>query len=266
MIILIFFIFGLIVGSFLNVLVYRLHTAEDLVWDRSRCPRCHHVIRWYDNIPVISFVLLRARCRDCREKISWQYPLVEFGTGLLFALAGGYFLNLTDPGSWGPVIYLLGVIFALMAIFVYDALYFEIPDIVLWPAVVWVLAFGLFFSWSMISLKANIFDLPMLARFLGAAAAFLFFWLMAKVSHEKWMGLGDAWLVLLLGLVLGWPRILLALFLAFFIGSVYGIILILFGKYTMKSCLPFAPFLVIGTLIALFFWTPIVGWYLGLLI
>ncbi|MDR3583029.1 MAG: prepilin peptidase [Candidatus Pacebacteria bacterium] len=264
MIILIFLVLGLIVGSFLNVLVYRLHTAEDIVWDRSRCPRCHHVIGWYDNVPVVSFVLLKARCRNCKKKISWQYPLVEIGTGVMFALAGAYFFNVGDPASWGPVIYLLGVLFALVAIFVYDALYLEIPDIVLWPAVVWVLAFGFFFSWNMVSLKENIFDIAMLSRFLGAAAAFAFFWLMARVSREKWMGMGDAWLVLLLGLILGWPRILLALFLAFLIGSIYGIMLIAVGKYTLKSRVPFAPFLVLGTLIALFFYAPIVGWYLGL--
>lgn len=266
MIILIFFILGLIFGSFLNVLVYRLHTAEDLVWDRSRCPRCHHVIRWYDNIPVISFVLLRARCRDCREKISFQYPLVEIGTGCAFALVGGYFFKADVFASWGPVVYLLGVLFALIAIFVYDALYFEIPDIVLWPTVVWVLAFSLFFSWNLLSFQGDFFNLPLFSRLLGAAGAFLFFWLLAKGSREKWMGLGDAWLALLLGLILGWPRVLLALFLAFLIGSIYGIILILLGKYTMKSRVPFAPFLVVGTIITLFFYAPIVGWYFGLLV
>jgi len=265
MIILIFFILGLLIGSFLNVLVYRIRTAEDIFFDRSRCPHCHQIIRWYDNIPVISFILLKFQCRYCRKKISFQYPLVEIGTGLLFAVAGGFFFNANDPGSWSLVIYLLVVLAALVVIFVYDALYFEIPDIVLWPAVVWVISFGLFFSWNLVSLKENIFDMPMLSRFLGAAAAFAFFYFLSWVSKEKWMGMGDAYLAILLGLILGWPQILLALFMAFLIGSIYGIILMLAGKYTRKSRVPFAPFLVTGTIIAMFFYAPIIDWYLRLM-
>lgn len=264
MIALIFFVLGLIIGSFLNVVVYRLRVAESLFWDRSRCPKCHQIIRWYDNIPVVSFILLKFQCRYCRKKISFQYPLVELGTGLLFALAGAWFFDAADPASWSITIYILGVLATLIVIFVYDALYMEIPDIVLWPAVVWVLTFSFFFSWNLVSIKENIFDMPVLWKFLGGAVAFAFFWFLVKISREKWMGMGDAYLAILLGLILGWPQILLALFLAFLIGSIYGIILILAGRYKLKSQVPFAPFLVTGTIITIFFYAPIIDWYLRL--
>lgn len=264
MTLIIFFIFGLIIGSFLNVMVYRLKVAESMFFDRSRCPHCKQIIHWYDNIPVISFILLKFQCRHCKKKISWQYPLVEISTGLLFALCGFYFFDAYDPASWAFVIYLLGVISALIVIFVYDFLYLEIPDIVLWPAVIWVISFGLFFSWNLISVKENIFDLPVLSRILAASVAFSFFFLLSKLSREKWMGMGDTYLVIFLGLILGWPQILLALFLAFFTGAFCGIILISAGKYTMKSQVPFAPFLVLGTVITIFFYEPVINWYLRL--
>lgn len=265
MLIIIFFIFGLIIGSFLNVVVYRLKVAEDLVFSRSHCPHCKKIIRWYDNIPVVSFILLKFQCRECKKKISWQYPAVEMLTGLLFALCGAYFFNIYEPSSWSYAIYVLGIISALIAIFAYDFLYLEIPDMVLWPAVVWAISFGLFFSWNHAGAKAEqIPDFSIFSMALGASFGFAFFFFLSKISHEKWMGMGDAYLAILLGLVLGWPQILLALFLAFLIGSIYGIILIATGKYTLKSQVPFAPFLVFGTMITMFFYEPIIDWYLRL--
>lgn len=261
MIIAIFFILGLMIGSFINVLVYRLNVAESFVSGRSKCPKCHHTINWYDNIPVISFVLLKFQCRSCKEKISWQYPLVELSTGLLFATVASVFFNASDPANWSFVIYLLGVISALVVIFVYDLLYLEIPDVILWPAVAWALAFGLFFNFYGAAASQNM-NLGFFSKLTAAGAAFAFFFLLSKLSKEKWMGMGDAYLAILLGLILGWPQIILALFLAFFIGSIYGIILILAKMKTMKSQVPFAPFLVLGTLIALFFYESIISWYL----
>ncbi|HEX7586400.1 MAG TPA: prepilin peptidase, partial [Patescibacteria group bacterium] len=152
----IFFILGLIIGSFINVVVYRLNVAESLVLDRSRCPHCKKIISWYDNIPLLSFVILKFRCRNCREKISYQYPLVEFFTGVIFAIIGVKYFSATDVSTWTLTIYYLGAASALMAIFVYDFLYMEIPVLVLWPALGWAIAFNLLLDWNKTDLGNNI--------------------------------------------------------------------------------------------------------------
>ncbi|KKP79987.1 MAG: hypothetical protein A2271_01055 [Candidatus Moranbacteria bacterium RIFOXYA12_FULL_35_19] len=267
----IFFIFGLIFGSFLNVLVYRLHTAEELFLSRSKCPHCQKPIRWYDNIPVISFVLLKFRCRDCQEKISWQYPIVEIFTGVIFALVGWKFFVLIDTASWASTAYYLFIASALVTILVYDFLYLEIPMIVLWTGIFVAIAYGLYADWITIygnyGSEASIVEASLPAIYSGVLAgflAFVFFFILSAGSREKWMGMGDAYLVIFLGLILGWPEILLALFLAFAIGALYGIIMLVLKKKKMKSQVPFAPFLVLGTFSAIFFYEPIVSWYLGL--
>lgn len=269
MIILIFLILGLIVGSFLNVVVYRLNVAETLVMDRSKCPHCKTVISWYDNIPVISFILLKFRCRNCQEKISFQYPLVEIFTGLVFALVGYRYFSLNDTTTWATAIYYLGVVSFLITILVYDFLYMEIPGLVLWPAIGWAIAFNLFFDWGNPGGiggqgGVGVLDSFVYSGTLAAFAAFLFFFLMVAISKEKWMGMGDAYLVILLGLILGWPNILLGLMLAFSIGAISGLVLMALKKKKMSSQIPFAPFLVLGTFIAMFWHGPIVDWYMNL--
>jgi prepilin signal peptidase PulO-like enzyme (type II secretory pathway) len=264
MIIAIFFLIGLMVGSFLNVLVYRTRVAEDIFFDRSRCPHCKKIIAWYDNIPLLSFILLKFRCRNCRKKISWQYPVVELLLGILFAGLGVKYFILQDFSSWTTTLYFLGVAVFLAAIFVYDWLYMEIPEIFIWPAIAWSLAFNLLLDFNKGNFSGDVFSVSTYSGILAALVAFTFFFLMSTLSHEKWMGMGDAYLAIFLGLILGWPQILLASFFSFFTGSVYGIIAIALGKKKMKSQVPFAPFLVIGTLIALFWYAPIVDWYFGL--
>lgn len=261
----IFFILGLIVGSFINVVVYRLNVAESFVVGRSKCPHCQTLIKWYDNIPLLSFIILKFRCRNCREKISFQYPLTEFFTGVVFAIIGVKYFNVTDVSTWTLTIYYLGATSALIAIFVYDFLYMEIPGLVLWPAVGWAIACNLLLDWNRLDLGNNIWNSLIFSGTLAAFAAFIFFFLLVAVSREKWMGMGDAYLVILLGLILGWPQILSALMLAFSIGAIFGVILIVAKKKKMESQIPFAPFLVLGALISLFFHSNIISWYLGLL-
>lgn len=268
MTIVIFFIFGLIIGSFINVLVYRLHVAEDIFFDRSRCRHCKKIIAWYDNIPLISFILLKFRCRECEKKISWQYPLVELATGILFAVAGFFFFDPADTSTWSIVIYFLGIILALVTIFVYDLLYLEIPDVILWPAVVWAAAFSLFFSLNhdAIGIRSASLDMQFFLRMIAASVAFIFLFFLSFVSKEKWMGRGDAYLAILLGIIVGWPNILLALFLSFFLGALCGIILVLAHQKKMSGQIPFAPFLIIGTGIALFWGDCLVSWYMRLIL
>jgi prepilin signal peptidase PulO-like enzyme (type II secretory pathway) len=256
----IFFLFGLIIGSFLNVIVYRIHTAETIL-GRSHCQKCRKTIRWYDNIPLLSFILLKFKCRECGEKISWQYPLVELLTGLVFALVAGRYFGLEDFSTWpvtGMMLFLSG---ALVVIFVYDLLYMEIPSLVLWPAVVLALGLNFFLDWSQESFA--IWEGMSISGLLAATLSFVFFFSLSFFSREKWMGMGDAYLVILLGLILGWPKILLGLFLAFAIGAICGIILIALKKKKMQSQLPFAPFLIVGAFLTLFYYNPIISWYLS---
>lgn len=260
----IFFILGLIVGSFLNVVVYRINIAESFVVGRSKCPHCKAPIRWYDNIPLISFILLRFRCRDCKKKISWQYPLVEFFTGALFVLVGMNFFVIENMQSWLITAYFFGIVSFLIIIFVYDFLYMEIPDIIIWVAVFWTVAFNLFFDWG-VKNTAGALNVHIYSGVLAAIIAFSLFLFLVVKSKEKWMGIGDAYLVIFLGLVLGWPNIVLALFLAFSLGAIVGLIMVAVKKKDMKSPVPFAPFLVLGTIIAIFWGGQIIDWYWNLL-
>lgn len=239
----ILFIFGLIIGSFLNVVICRLNLAESLL-GRSNCPHCKSKIRWYDNIPLLSFIILSAKCRDCQKKISWQYPLVEFFTGVIFVLVGFCFFNLYDFQSWILTFYYLVLFSLLLVIFVYDYNFLEIPMIIFWIALGWSILYALFFDWLNFNPEIGIWNLSVFSSLVGGIVAFLFFFILVSVSKEKWMGMGDAYLAFLAGFVVGFPRIFIALTLSFFIGSVCSIILLAMKKKTMKSQIPFAPFLV----------------------
>ena len=252
MTVIIFFICGLIIGSFLNVVVYRLNLVENIL-GRSHCPHCRKKIRWYDNVPILSFIILGARCRDCEEKISWQYPLVEFSTGAVFALTGFYFFSEGNALDWMSTLFYLGIFSVLIVIFVYDLKFMEIPMIVLWAGVIWSIAFYLFFDWQIFQPAAGIFSLKIFSGIMSGTACFLFFFTLAAGSREKWMGMGDAYLGLLAGLVCGWPVIVLAFLIAVSSGASVGIVLTLMKKKTMKSRIPFGPFLAFGVFLSIIF-------------
>jgi len=246
---LVIFLFGLVVGSFLNCIIYRLQTGEGFLTGRSFCPYCKHELSWQDLIPIFSFLILRGKCRYCSQKISLQYPLVELATGLLFV---SFFIF-----HFSFFIFIIACF--LIIIFVYDLKYYIIPDKVIYPAIAIALIFNFQF---LISKQFLIFN----HSILNALGAALFFSLIVLVSRGKWMGVGDIKLAALMGLFLGFPDILVALFLAFFIGGIIGIGLIISGKRTLKSEVPFGPFLVLGTFIALFWGSQITNWYLNLFI
>lgn len=259
------FILGLIVGSFLNVVIYRLNIAESIIFGGSKCPKCKTKIKWYDNIPVISFVLLNFKCRNCREKISWQYPLVEILTGTLFALAGLIFFPVFDYLAIPFLIFILFSLSLLIVITVYDWLYMEIPGIAIWMGVILVIIFNVYSDWqSHLFLGTSVLEARTYSGIIAAAISFVFFFSLSYFSKEKWMGMGDAYLVVFLGLLLGLPQIFYALIMGFSLGSVIGIALVIFGEKKLKSRLPLAPFLVAGTIITLFFYQSIANWYWGL--
>ena len=250
----IIFLIGLIIGSFLNCVIYRLEKKQSFLSGRSFCPKCKHKLSWQDLIPVFSFILLKGKCRYCHKKISFQYPFVELATGILFVLIFGHW----DLGfDWSLVIgiwdlfYLLVIACFLIIIFVYDLKHYIIPDKIIYPAIVIAFLYQLFGHWDFI-----------FAAF-GAAAFFL---AIVLISREKWMGMGDVKLAFLMGLILGLPNILVALFSGFFLGAIIGTGLIISKRKTLKSQVPFGPFLVAGTFIALFWGQNIINWYLKLII
>ena len=250
MIIIIFLIFGLIIGSFLNAVVYRLNAVESLL-ERSHCPKCKKKIRWFDNIPLLSFIILSAKCRDCGEKISWQYPIVELTTGIVFALIGQYFFKSYDSSSWLLTAYYLSIFSLLLIIFVYDLKYMEIPMLILWIGLVISVIYFLSIDWHDFQIAASILNLKTISGILGGLVAFLFFFGLASYSKETWMGYGDAYIGLLAGFIVGWPNIIWTLMLAFAIGAFVSVGLIIFKKKTMKSQVPFAPFLITGVFLVI---------------
>lgn len=249
---LVIFLFGLAVGSFLNCIIYRLEANKSFLRGRSFCPHCKHILGWQDLIPIFSFIILKGKCRYCQQKISLQYPFVEFATGILFVLILNYSLsNLLIASYW------LLVTCFLIIIFVYDLKHYIIPDKIVYPAIGLALIFNFQF---LIFNQFPIFQFSMLSAF-GTAAFFL---AIVLVSRGQWMGVGDIKLAFLMGLILSWPNILFALFSAFFLGAIIGIGLIISGKRTLKSEVPFGPFLVTGTFLSLFLGEKIINWYLGL--
>jgi len=244
------FLLGLIVGSFLNCVIYRLEENKSFLKGRSYCPHCKHILNWQDLIPLLSFLFLKGRCRYCQKPISLQYPLVELVTGLLFV---SFFIF-----HFSFFIFLIACF--MIIIFVYDLRHYIIPDKIIYPAIlvsgIWYLVSSIF-----LGLYTKYEILNTIYSAFGAAAFFL---LIVLISRGKWMGVGDIKLAFLMGLVLSPPKILVALFLAFFIGAIIGMGLIISGKKTLKSEVPFGPFLVTGTFIALFFGEKIIQCYLNL--
>src|SRR3989338_7481382 len=235
-----YFLFGLIIGSFLNVLILR-HRALPL-GGRSQCPSCSHNLAWFDLIPVISWILLRGKCRYCKSSISTQYPIVELLTGILFLLVGLLGLTLIEQ------LFALPSLALLIAIFFYDLRHKIIPN----P---WVWAFNfLALSYSLITFKISLLSL------LSGPMAALPLFLLWFISGGRWMGFGDVKLALGIGWLLGVPFGLVAVFFGFVLGATVSVPLLLWGKtrpgggagLTMKSEVPFGPFLIASTFILWF--------------
>ncbi len=274
--IILLFILGLIVGSFLNVVICRLKTGEKIITPRSHCPHCKKKLTTVDLIPVVSFILYKGKCRYCKKSISWQYPAVELGTAFAFVLI---YLKITSilptTNSLFLIPYLLFVISILIIIFVYDLKHYIIPDKVIIPAIaisagLWVISCGLWVSGykqlinllypNSLSLIPNSFAAP-----LGAVIAGGFFLILVLVSKGKWMGGGDIKLGIFMGLILGYPLVLVALFTAYISGAVVGISLMICRKKKLKDMIPFGPFLSAATFIALLWGNQILEWYLRML-
>ena len=247
------FIFGLIVGSFLNAVIYRLHKGKSL-GGYSACPHCRHRLAAEDLVPILSFFLLKRRCRYCKAKISWQYPLVEFSTGVLFFLF--VFGSIAVAGSPEAVdYYALGfkLVFAslLIAIFTFDLKYYLIPDVLVLVGILTGLAYR------------AIFGISFSDGLIGAGILLGFFGILYLASWGRWIGFGDVKLGIFLGMILGLKMALLMLMLAYVSGALVGVAMILAKKTTMKGVLPFGTFLTAASLVVMLWGEELLTWYLS---
>jgi len=265
------FLVGAILGSFINCVVYRLSVGKSFLAGRSFCPKCQKQIKWYDNIPLVSFFLLRGRCRACQQKISWQYPIVEFVAGVLFVLV---FLNSFSGLTAGVFMLSCFRVFVLLRdwffvvilliLFLYDFKYYLIPDIIVLPAI----ALALFINLVIAAVGNSSLDF-LISQFFNFSISGLlaggFFLLLFVISKGKWIGGGDVRLGVMMGVWLGWPDILTALFFAYIIGALAAVPLLLLKKKNLKSAIPFGTFLAVGTAGAVFWGREIIKWDWGVI-
>lgn len=259
------FAFGLIIGSFLNVLIYRTIHGESPWTGRSRCDHCRKQINWYDNVPLFSYTLLRGKCRYCKKKITTQHLTIELLTGMLFVwwyVMGFAFFQLTQT----PLLYLQPVFWLLVGIllliiFVTDWLYQIIPDYATIALGILAFLYRLYLSLKGV-MQWQDFWLAILSGFVLMGMLGFLWW----ITRGRGMGFGDVKFALVMGWLLGWPRSLIAFFLAFVLGAIVGVLLIVFGRKQMGSKIAFGPFLVLATLLALMYGNQLWQWYMGMIL
>ena len=285
------FILGLVAGSFLNVVASRYREDKFLfskknLGGRSRCPQCRKQLNWYELIPLISFFIQMGKCRGCRQSISWQYPLVELLSGLIF-LIPIYFYSYFHISEhlladhvlvwyyWLSVIWVLAA-WLMLLLSVIDYRFYLIPDeAVIGIGLLGILAASLKFyyqdliNWQssfvgnyamLVALPVNLFWSHIVAGLIGL----LFFGLIFFITKGKGMGFGDVKLAGALGLLLGWPDTVLSFALSFMIGSVGGLLLMFLGRKKFRQPIPFGPYLIAGVFVTMFFGFAIVDGYFKL--
>ncbi len=257
------FSLGAIVGSFLNVVALRYNSGRSVIRGRSRCFTCGTPLSWRQLIPIFSFFAQRGKCGKCESKISWQYPIIEVLTGLMFLFVflfwGGNGTAFGREFPWlflGRLVYYWAVFSLLIVIALYDFRHQIIPD-------VFVYSFA-FLSFAAIFFETGQLWPGLMNRFLSGIAFFSFFALVWFLSDGKGMGFGDAKLALGIGFLLGPIKGLVAILIGFWSGAIAGLLLLILAKkrYNMKSRVAFGPFLIFGTMVAFWFGDAIIGLYI----
>jgi leader peptidase (prepilin peptidase) / N-methyltransferase len=244
-------IFGALVGSFLNVCIFRLPKEESIIWPGSHCPHCKNAIKFYDNIPLVSYFLLRGRCRYCKGTISLQYPLVEGITAL-----SSLFLIIKFGPSLSYLFY-FAFVAALIVITVIDLYHQIIPDAISLPGI------GVGLLASLLIPQITLFN-SVIGILLGGGSLFIVATFYQWLFKREGMGGGDVKLLAMIGAFLGWKAVLLTILLSSLIGSVTGILMMVVKGKDFKYAIPFGPFLSLGAVISLFYGEEIVRWYLAL--
>jgi leader peptidase (prepilin peptidase)/N-methyltransferase len=244
-------LFGACIGSFLNVVIYRLPLGQSIVSPPSRCPKCGYRLQWYDNVPIIGWALLGGRCRKCKNPISIQYPIVELITALLFVLVVG----LTPPGPLLATRLLFVCI--LIVLFGIDLEHQILPNSITLPGIV----AGLLLS---VIAPPGLRD-ALIGVVVGGGILYAIAWGYYLWRREEGLGMGDVKMLAMIGAFLGWKAVLVTLVLSSFSGAVIGMALIAAQRGSMKFALPFGTFLAIGAAVAMFAGEPLVNWYAGFL-
>jgi len=269
-------VFGALIGSFLNVVIHRVPLEESIVFPNSRCPSCGGVIAFYDNIPVVSYLALRAKCRHCKERISFRYPAVELLTAALFiAVAWHDGLSVALPFD-------LVFVSALLALVFIDAEHMILPNVITYPGIVFAVIARIAVPY--LSGTSHFDDIPSLSQgalanmpfwvtsltgaligaLLGGGSLWLMGWTWEKLRGIEAMGLGDVKMMFMVGAYLGWRLTILTIFVGVLTGSIIGIALMARqGQRNMQMLLPFGVFLGLGAIAALLFGVPLVEWYAG---
>ena len=242
------FVFGACIGSFLNVCIARIPEASSLIYPGSNCPACHHPIRFYDNIPILSYIWLRGRCRNCSQSISFRYLMVEAVTGLMAALVIVYF-GLTVEA----LIYFI-LICALIIIIYIDLDHQIIPDSISLPGIPIGFAASFFLD------TLNYTD-SLIGILLGGGLLFSIAWGYYLITRKEGMGGGDIKLLAMIGAFMGWQGVCFTIFIASVTGTIAGALLMLFAQKDLKFALPFGPFLSIGAIAYLFLGPQLIAWY-----
>lgn len=255
--IIILFILGLCFGSFVNALVWRLHKKRNFVSERSECVHCHHVLGWYDLIPVVSWLMLKGKCRYCKKKID-DSPITEIGVAVAFA--SSYLLwpfGFAFAGLVLFVLWLIAVVF-LATLFLYDLKWMLLPDKVNFPlmglGIVWAVFFHAVFA-------QNSIETGLTESALGIASVAGLYGFLYMISKGAWVGFGDVKLGIFMGLVLGWQGGLLAVLLANTIAFLVILPGLMTNKISRTSKIPFGPFLILATGISLLLGHYIIDWY-----
>ncbi len=254
-------VLGLIVGSYLNVVIYRLPRGISTVLPRSRCPECGGAIRAVDNVPVFSFLLLGGRCRACRARISWRYPLIEAATaGLFVACLLRFGISVQAPAAA-----LFGSLMLVLALIDID--HMILPDALTYPAIALGILLQPLLGWARLWQGGPWGALAggALGALLGSGVLLAVWLAWYLIRHEEGMGLGDVKMLAAIGAFLGWKGVVVALFFAALSGAMVGLALMAWGGFGAKSKLPFGAFLALGGLVALFAGEPLVQAYARLL-
>ncbi len=239
---------GLMLGSFMNVCIYRLPRGLSPVRPRSGCPNCGHLLAWYENVPVLSYLVLRGRCRKCRVPISPMYPVIEAFTGAVF-LAGYLWY-----GPSALLVVRLAFAWAMIALFVIDYQHQILPNVITIPGIV-------------LGIVANVLAGPgWIASIVGAAVGAGTLYAIAeiyyRVRHEEGLGMGDVKMLGMIGAFLGWKLVLLTLVISSFLGSIIGVFVLVSRKESLKYAMPFGTFLAVGAVVASVVGDAILDWYL----
>jgi leader peptidase (prepilin peptidase)/N-methyltransferase len=249
--IILIFSLGLIVGSFSNVCIYRIPRNESIIYPASHCPKCSTKIKPVDNIPLLSYILLKGRCRNCGSKISIQYPVVEFLTGLIYLI-----IYLTYGLSIQSLVYII-LASALVIIAFIDLQEQIIPDVISLPGIV----VGLILSFIVPYIS---FINSALGALVGGGIILIIAGVGSIIFKKEAMGGGDVKLTAMIGAFLGWRYTIISLFLGFFLGALIGIILIMTRIKKREDAIPFGPFIALGSIITFLWGEKIIAWYLGI--